>query len=67
MAYKDMELKRFSLTVQESLEETVLEYAKKREGDIDIGQCAHELNVPSREIKKALEKLGVQGKIKIER
>jgi division protein CdvB (Snf7/Vps24/ESCRT-III family) len=67
ISYKDMELKRVSFTVQESLEETVLEYAKKREGDIDITQCALELNVPSGEVEKAIEKLGVQGKIKIER
>jgi division protein CdvB (Snf7/Vps24/ESCRT-III family) len=66
VSYKDTKLKSVSLTVQESLEETVLEYAKKREGQIDITQCAFELNVPSREVEKALEKLGVQGKIKIE-
>jgi len=69
VSYKDTELKRVSLTVQEfsSLEETVLEYAKKREGQIDITQCALELNVPSGEVEKALQKLGVKGKIKIER
>jgi len=66
-SYKDAELKRVSFTVRESLEETVLEYAKKREGQIDITQCAFELNVPSGEVEKALEQLGVQGKIKIER
>lgn len=69
VSYKDIELKRFSLTIQESssLEETVLEYAKKREGHIDISQCAFELNVPCGEVEKALEKLGTKGKIKIER
>jgi len=69
VSYKDTELKRFSLTVQESssLEETILDYAKKREGQIDITQCALELNVPCGEVEKALENLGVQGKIKIER
>jgi len=68
VSYKDMELQRVSLTVQESssLEETILEYAKKR-GEIDVTQCAFELNVPCGEVEKALEKLGVQGKIKIER
>lgn len=68
VSYKDTELKRFSLTVQKSssLEETVLEYAKKREGHIDITQCALELNVPCGEVEKALDNLGVQGKIKIE-
>ncbi len=69
VSYKDMELKRFSLTVQESssLEETVLDYAKKREGHIDITQCALELNVPCGEVEKALEQLGMQGKIQIKR
>ncbi len=69
ITYKDMKVKRVSLMLQESssLEETVLEYAKKREGDIDITQCAFELNVPSGEVERALEKLGVQGRIKIER
>lgn len=69
VSYKDTELKRFSLTFQKSssLEETVLEYAKKCEGHVDIPQCALELNVPCGEVEKALETLGVQGKIKIER
>jgi division protein CdvB (Snf7/Vps24/ESCRT-III family) len=67
VSYKDTELKRVSFMVQESLAETVLEYAKKREGQIDISQCAFDLNVPCGEVEKALEKLGMQGKITIER
>ena len=69
VSYKDMELQRVSLTVQEtsSLDDMVLEYAKKSQGQIDITQCALELNVPYGEVEKALEKLGAQGKIKIER
>jgi division protein CdvB (Snf7/Vps24/ESCRT-III family) len=66
MSYKDTEMKRISWTVQNSLEETVLQYAKKREGQIDVTQCAHELNVAIHEVEKALETLGVKGKIKIE-
>ena len=68
ISYKDMELQRVSLRIQESssIEGTVLEYAKNRGGQIDIAQCAFELNVPPGEVKKALESLGVQGKIKIE-
>ena len=66
VSYKDTEVKRISWTVQDlSLEETVLDYAKKREGQIDISQCANELNVACGEIEKALEMLGVKGKIKI--
>lgn len=69
VSYRDTELKRFTLTVKEasSLEETVLEYAKEQKGDLDVTQCAIELRVPSVEVEKALEKLGVQGKIKIKR
>jgi division protein CdvB (Snf7/Vps24/ESCRT-III family) len=67
MSYKDTEMKRISWTVQDSsLEETVLQYAKKREGQIDVTQCANELNVAIGEVEKALETLGVKGKIKIE-
>jgi len=68
ISYKDMELQRVSLRVQESssLEEMVLDYAKKREGQIDVTQCALELNIPPREVEKALENLGIQGRIKVE-
>ena len=67
MSYKDTEMKRISWTVKDSaLEETVLQYAKKREGQIDVTQCANELNVAIGEVEKALETLGVKGKIKIE-
>jgi division protein CdvB (Snf7/Vps24/ESCRT-III family) len=67
MSYKDTEMKQISWTVKDSaLEETVLQYAKKREGQIDITQCANELNVAIGEVEKALETLGVKGKIKIE-
>ncbi len=67
VTYKDTEMKQISWTVKDSaLEETVLQYAKKREGQIDITQCANELNVAIGEVEKALETLGVKGKIKIE-
>jgi len=68
VSYKDMELQRVSLKIREAspLEDTVLEYAKKRGGQIDVTQCAFELNVPPEEVEKTLERLGTQGKIKIE-
>jgi division protein CdvB (Snf7/Vps24/ESCRT-III family) len=68
MTYKDTEMKQISWTTVDdsSLEDTVLQYAKKREGQIDIDECAHELNVAIGEVEKALETLGVKGKIKIE-
>ena len=65
--YKDTEMKRISWTVKDSaLEDNVLQYAKKREGQVDVTQCANELNVAIGEVEKALEALGVKGKIKIE-
>ncbi len=65
--YKDMELQRLSLRIQRSssIEDRVLEYAKRCKGQLDIAQCAVELNVSSRDVEKALESLGAQGKIRI--
>ena len=65
MSIKDTEMKRISWTVKDDLEESVLQYAKKRAGELDITQCANELKVACGEIEKALESLGVKGKIKI--
>jgi hypothetical protein len=65
VTYKDTEVKRISWTVNEDLEASVLDYAKRREGQLDITQCASELKVACGEIEKALETLGVKGKIKI--
>jgi division protein CdvB (Snf7/Vps24/ESCRT-III family) len=65
VAFKETEVKRIALTVNEDLEQSVLEYAKKREGQLDVGQCATDLKVACGEIEKALETLGVKGKIKI--
>ncbi len=50
---------------KDDLEESVLEYAKRKAGNLDIGECAHDLHVACGEIEKALETLGVKGKIKI--
>ena len=65
VAFKETEVKRVALTVNEDLEQSVLDYAKRSAGDLDIGQCATELQVACMEIEKALESLGVKGKIKI--
>jgi len=65
VAFKETEVKRVALTVNEDLEQSVLDYAKRSAGDLDIGQCATELQVACGEIEKALESLGVKGKIKI--
>ena len=65
--YKDLELQRLSMRIQRSssLEDGVLEYAKRCKGQLDVAQCAVELNVSSREVEKALETLGAQGKIEM--
>ena len=65
VSYKGTEVKRIAWTVNEDLEESVLEYAKRREGRLDITKCATDLQVACVEIEKALETLGVKGKIKI--
>ena len=65
MTYKNTEVKRVAWTVNDDLEQSVLDYAKRRAGQLDIGQCADELKVACGEIEKALENLGVKGKVKI--
>ena len=69
LSYKDMEAQSVSFTVQRSssLEDTLLEYAKRRKGEIDAVQCALELNIPYKDVAEALESLGARGKINIER
>jgi len=66
-SYKDVELQRVSLTIKQStsLENTVLDYAKKSKGELNVIQCANELNVPLKDVKETLDKLGQKGKIKI--
>jgi division protein CdvB (Snf7/Vps24/ESCRT-III family) len=63
-----VELQRLSLMVKHSssLEDMVLEYAKKHEGRVDVMQCALELNASPRDIEEALEKLGAQGRVEIQ-
>ena len=64
-----LELQRVSFTLQKSspIEDTILDYIKKCNGHFDVAQCAFELNIPSEEIEEALEKLGAQGKIQLQR
>jgi division protein CdvB (Snf7/Vps24/ESCRT-III family) len=68
VTYKDVELKRVSYTVERqcSLENVILDYAKNK-GEIDVDQCAQELNVPHVEVEQALENLGKKKKIVIQR
>lgn len=66
-SYKKSEIKEIQLTVERpSIEETLLEYVKKYNGEIDLGRCSSELKTSNEEVEKALENLGNKGKIKIE-
>ena len=69
LSYKDIQVQSVSFTVQRSssLEDTLLEYAGRRKGKIDVAQCALELNLPYKDVMEALESLGARGKIKIGR
>ena len=68
-SYKDVKLQSVSLTIKQSssLENALLNYVKKSKGEIDVVQCANELDAPFNDVVEALEKLGQQGKIKIQR
>ncbi len=66
-SYKKAEIQEISLKVENpSLEDILLEYVKKSNGEIDIARCSDDLKTSYEEIEKALESLGAKGKIKIE-
>jgi division protein CdvB (Snf7/Vps24/ESCRT-III family) len=66
-SYKKSEIKEFSLTVEKpSIEDMLLEYVRKCNGEIDLTRCSSDLKASNAEIEKALETLGTKGKIKIE-
>ena len=66
-SYKKSEIKEFSLKVENSnLEDVLMAYVRKTNGEIDLGRCSSELNTSNEEIERALENLGTKGKIKIE-
>jgi hypothetical protein len=66
-SYKKSEIKEISLTVEKpSIEDMLLEYVRKTNGEIDMNRCSSDLKTSSEEIEKALETLGTKGKIKIE-
>ncbi len=66
-SYKKQEIKEISLTVQKpSIEDLLLEYVRKSNGEIDVTRCSSELKTSNMEIEKALESLGNKGRIKIE-
>lgn len=66
-SYKKSEIKEFSLKVEKPcLEDVLLEYVRKTNGEIDLSRCSNELETSNEEIERALESLGTKGKIKIE-
>lgn len=66
-SYKKSEVKEISLTVEKpSIEDMLLEYVRKSNGEIDLTRCSSELKTSNAEIEKALESLGNKGRIKIE-
>ena len=66
-SYRKSEVKEFSLKMEKpALEDVLLEYVRKTNGEIDLGRCSVELKTSNEEIERALEGLGAKGKIKIE-
>ncbi len=69
-SYKKSEIKEFSVKVEKpasrDIEDVLLEYVRKTNGEIDLGRCSSELKTSNEEIERALENLGTKGKIKIE-
>ena len=66
-SYKKSEIKEISLTVEKpSIEDMLLEYVRKSNGEIDLSRCSSDLQTSNEEIERALENLGTKGKIKIE-
>ncbi|MEM3627498.1 MAG: hypothetical protein QXZ25_05680 [Candidatus Bathyarchaeia archaeon] len=67
LSFKKAEIQEISLTVENPpLEDVLLEYVKKSNGQIDMERCSLDLRRSQEEIKKALENLGAKGKIRIE-
>ena len=66
-SFKKSEIQEISLMVEKpSLEDVLLEYVKKSNGEIDLKRCSVDLKTSYEEIEKTLESLGAKGKIKIE-
>jgi siroheme synthase len=66
-SYKKAEIQEISLMVEKPpLEDVLLDYVKKSNGQIDLGRCSVDLETSNEEIEKALHSLGSQGKIRVE-
>jgi division protein CdvB (Snf7/Vps24/ESCRT-III family) len=67
ISYKKSEIKEISLKVENSqLEDVLLDYVRKSNGQIDMERCSVDLETSNEDIEKALESLGSKGKIRIE-
>ncbi|MGD0977651.1 MAG: hypothetical protein ABR962_00765 [Candidatus Bathyarchaeia archaeon] len=67
ISYKKSEIKEISLKVENSqLEDVLLDYVRKSNGQIDMERCSVDLETSNEDIERALESLGSKGKIKIE-
>lgn len=67
ISYKKSEIKEISLKVENSqLEDVLLDYVRRSNGQIDMERCSVDLETSNEDIEKALESLGSKGKIKIE-
>ncbi|MEM3460805.1 MAG: Snf7 family protein [Candidatus Bathyarchaeia archaeon] len=66
-SYKKAEIQEISLKIENPLlEDMLLDYVRKCNGEIDIARCSTDLKTSDEEVRKALESLGAKGKIKIE-
>jgi hypothetical protein len=66
-SYKKQAIKEFTMKVQNpQLEDVLMEYVRKTNGEIDLSRCSSELQTSNEEIERALESLGTKGRIKIE-
>lgn len=66
-SYKKAEFKEISLKVENpQLEDVLLDYVKKSNGQIDLARCSVDLEASNEEIEKALQSLDTKGKIRVE-
>lgn len=64
---KKSEIQEISLKVEKpQLEDVLLDYVRKSNGEIDLSRCSVDLKTSYEEVERALESLGSKGKIKIE-
>jgi len=66
-SFKKSQIQEISLKVENpQLEDVLLDYVRKSDGQIDLERCSSDLEASHEQITKALESLGSKGKIKVE-